>query len=60
MVGDKVVDVVAALPPANGQTTTEVGNEDAYQGIVHKVLSDASMASIMGSEHYLVLEYCQR
>jgi len=59
MVGDEMVDIVTALPPANGQATTEVGNENTYQCIIHKVLRDASMASIMCGEHYLVLGYCQ-
>lgn len=30
MVGDEMVDIVTALPPANGQATTEVGDENTY------------------------------
>lgn len=30
VIGDKMMDVVTALPPANGQTTAEVGDEDTY------------------------------
>jgi len=30
MISDKMMDVVTALPPANGQTAAEVGNEDTY------------------------------
>jgi len=50
------MDIVTALPPSNGETTTKVSDKDADQSVIHEILSDASMAGIMCSEHDLVLD----
>lgn len=55
LVSDKMMDVVAALPPANGQAAAKVGNEHANQGIDDKYMGNGSMASIVGREHDLML-----
>ncbi len=55
MVGDEVVDVVAAFPPANGEAAAEVGDEDADEGVGDKVVGDASVAGVVRSEHDLML-----
>lgn len=44
---DQMVNVVAALPPTDGETTAEVGNEHANQGVSYKVGGDGKMASIV-------------
>jgi len=55
MVGDEVVDVVAAFPPANGEAAAEVGDEDADEGVGDKVMGDASVAGVVRGEHDLML-----
>jgi len=55
MVGDEVVDVVAAFPPANGEAAAEVGDEDADEGVGDKVVGDASVAGVVRGEHDLML-----
>ena len=59
VVGDEVVDVVATLPPADGETAAEVGDEHADEGVGDEVVGDASMASVVRCEHDLVLVACQ-
>lgn len=54
-VGDEVMNVVAALPPSNGQATAEVGDEDTNGRVDDKVASDGAMSSIVGAEHDLML-----
>lgn len=56
LVGDKVVNIVAALPPSDGKTTAKVGNKHANQGVRHKVGSNSQMASVVGSKHDLMLQ----
>ena len=56
LVGDEVVDVVAALPPSDGQATAKVGDEHAEQRVHDEVLGDGTMAGIVRGEHDLVLE----
>lgn len=58
MIGKEMVNIVTALPPSYGEATTEICNEDSYQSIIDKVLSDTSMSSIVGSEHDLMLHDC--
>lgn len=58
MVGEKMVDVVTALPPSDRQATAEVCNENTYECVVDEVLSNAAMASVVCSEHDLMLENC--
>lgn len=51
-----MVDVVAALPPSDGQATAEVGDEHADEGVVYEDARDGSVAGVMCREHDLVLE----
>lgn len=60
MVRDEVVDIVAALPPTNGEATTEVGNKHSNQGVSNEVMGDASMACIVSCEHDLMLLLSER
>lgn len=55
MVGHKVMNVVAALPPAYRQSATKVGNEDTNHGISHEIMRNTSMTCIMRREHDLML-----
>lgn len=55
LVGDQVVDVVAALPPSHGQTAAEVGDEEADEGVEGEVVGDGSVSGVVSSEHDLVL-----
>ena len=50
-----MVNVVAALPPANRKTAAEVGDKDANQCVFDKAVGYSSVSGIMGSEHYLML-----
>ena len=59
-VGDDVVDIMAALPPAKAQPTNKVGNEDADNGVGFKIVRDTHMAGIMGREDYLVPEEAEK
>lgn len=52
---NEVVDVVAALPPANGQAAAEVGDKHADERVDDKDLGNGSMTGIMGCEHDLML-----
>jgi hypothetical protein len=56
LVGDKMVNIVAALPPSDRKTTAKVGDKHANQGVRHKVGSNSQMASVVGSKHDLVLQ----
>ena len=57
VIGDEMMDIVAALPPSNRQTTAEIGNEHANQRIRNEVMCDTQMAGIMSCKHNLVLSY---
>jgi hypothetical protein len=46
---------VTALPPADGQATAEVGNEQPNECIHSEDLCDGPMSSIVGREHNLML-----
>ena len=52
---DEVVDVVAALPPADGEATAEVGDEHTDEGVGDEVVGDAAVTGVVGGEHDLVL-----
>ena len=56
-VGDDVVDIVVALPPATAETTEKVGNEYADTAVDVEVVGDAHMAGIMDREDQLVPEH---
>lgn len=60
LVGNEVVNVVAALPPADGKTTAKVGNEHANQSINLEDLCNGAMAGIVRGKHNLVLFMCKR
>ena len=55
-VGDEVVDVVVALPPAAGEAAEEVGNHDADAGVGVEVVGDAHVAGVVDGEDELVPE----
>lgn len=55
LVRDKVVNIVAALPPSDGETTAKVGNKHSNQSVDHKVGGNGQMASVVGSKHDLML-----
>lgn len=55
MIGDQVMDIVTALPPADGQPATEVGDEHAKECIHDEIVGDGKMSSIVRSEHDLML-----
>lgn len=55
-VGDDVVDIVVAFPPANAEATDEIGDEDADAGVYMEVVRDAHMPSVVGGEDELVPE----
>ncbi len=59
VVGDEVVHVVAALPPADGQPATKVANEHGQQAVDLKAARDGEMRGIMRREHDLVPEQAQ-
>lgn len=56
MVGNKVMNIMAALPPAYRQPAAEVGNKDTNHSISHEIMCNASVACIMCREHDLMLE----
>lgn len=58
-VGNEMVDVVRALPPSNTKATAEVCDESTDQGIGYEVASDATVTSIVSSEHDLLPEHAQ-
>ena len=55
-VGDDVVDVVVAFPPADAEAADEVGDEDADAGVDVEVVRDAHVAGVVGGEDELVPE----
>ena len=55
MVGHKMVNIMAAFPPAYRQSAAKVGYEDTNHSIGHEVMRNASMACIMRREHDLML-----
>ena len=55
-VGNYVMYIVVALPPADRETTQKVGNDDADAGIEMEVVCNAHVASIMSSKGELVPE----
>lgn len=58
-VGDDVVDVVVAFPPAKGEATEEVGDEDADDGVEREGVRDAHVAGVVGGEDELVPEHAE-
>lgn len=55
-VGDQVVHVVGALPPANREAVAKVGHKGPNDGIDDEVAGDAAVARVMGDKHDLLLE----
>ena len=58
-VGDDVVHVVVALPPAAAETAEEVGDQDADAAVDVEVVGDAHVAGVMDGEDELVPEEAQ-
>jgi len=59
MVCDEMMDIVTALPPADGEAAAEVCDEEGNEGIDDKVVGYSTMASIVCCKHYLMLEAVQ-
>lgn len=55
IVGDKVVDVVTALPPSDGETAAKVGDEHGNESVYNKVGGNGEMSTIVGGKHELML-----
>lgn len=55
VVGDEVVDVVTALPPADGEAAAKVRDEDPNQGVNEEVSGYGAMVGIVCREYDLVL-----
>lgn len=53
-VGNDVVDVVIAFPPAAGESTEEVGDEDPNDRVCVEVVRDSHVACIVNGEDELV------
>ena len=58
-VGDEMVDVVRRLPPADGETTTKVGDEGSNHGINEEGRRYSAMTRIVRSEHDLLPEHAE-
>lgn len=54
-VGDKVMNVVRALPPADGQTIAEIAHKGANDGVDYEITCDTTVACIVSDEHDLLL-----
>lgn len=54
-VGDEVVDIVGALPPADGEAVAKVADKGANDGVSHKIARDAAVPRIVSDEHDLLL-----
>ena len=59
-VGDDMVDVVASLPPAHGQATDEVGNDNTNARVDLEIMRDTHMPSIMCRKNELVPHKSER
>ena len=55
IVWNEMVDVMATLPPPNGETATEVSDKHANECIDYEIMSDASVSCIVGCKHDLML-----
>ena len=55
-VGDEVVDVVVALPPAAGEAAEEIGDQDADAAVGVEVVGYAHVAGVVHGEDELVPE----
>lgn len=58
-VGDDVVDVVVAFPPAEREATEEVGDEDADDSVGCEGVRDTHVAGVVGGEDELVPEHAE-
>lgn len=59
MVGDEVVYIVRALPPAQRETAAEISHPHANQRVDDKVARDGAVAGVVGRKHELVPEETQ-
>jgi hypothetical protein len=60
MVGDEVMDVMAALPPTNTETAEKVCNEYSNNGIKHNVVRYGQVSRIVSDKHYLLPKKSQK
>lgn len=59
-VGDDVVHVVAALPPAEAEAAEEIGDDDADDGVDGVVVCDAHVSGVVRREDQLMPEQAQK
>lgn len=55
-VGDDVVDIMVAFPPAQGEAAEEVGDDDADDCVEREGVCYAHVAGVVGREDELVPE----
>ena len=55
LVGDEMMDIVAALPPPHRQATAEIGDENTNKRVNDEVVGDGAMSGIVCGKHNLVL-----
>ena len=59
-VRDDMMDVVVLLPPADGQTTDEVGDYDTNNAVDVENVRDTYVASVVGDEDELMPKAAER
>ncbi len=55
VVSGKMMDVVRALPPPDGEATAKICDEHSNESIRDKILGDSQVAGVMSREHDLML-----
>ena len=58
-VGDDVMDVVVALPPAEAEAAEEVGDDDPDDGVQGERVRDSHVARVVRGEDELVPEHAE-
>lgn len=58
-VGDNVVDIVVALPPAKAEAAEKVGDDDSNNGVEGEGVCYSHMAGVVGGEDKLVPEHAE-
>lgn len=59
VVGDEMVDVVVALPPAEAEAAEEVGDDDPDDGVGREAVRDAHVSGVVRGEDELVPEQAE-
>lgn len=58
-VGDNVVDIVVALPPAEAEAAQEVGDDYSNDSVESEGVRYSHMAGVVGGEDKLVPEHAE-